>query len=466
MIKRSMILLIFILFGAFGFINADDASPIWSAWLHDGNQRLILVDANGDTLDEIELPLTSDYIENSVQVTISPDSRFIAYTFTDEDSNNLRIYQLETETITYEMTISAEREISSLVFDSQSRRIAFGVSGSTQNLATLMLVNVVAGIVETTIDAGNALFPDTFNANSVTNFEPEYFEQNSLVFARLGSSTMTYQWYFDSETMIELPNYPLSNPRERFDLTGEQIAITSNNNTLTVYEPVSRSWSTFFTYSSTITSTSFVKNGERILINGENEANENLWLLIERNGSLVRPLRDINRLGIHGVADGFIYTYWNAERETTELIHYDSQQLLSDQTIWLEDGTWQIVWVNGGNTALSAFMPWAQIGEVLYDAPMPTLAVTMEPTGFPMPAPLIYIGREVEVNTIDGEVLYLRDEPVTGEIIMNLLDRMMLTVIDGPVEAEGYVWWQVVNEDGIEGWAAQAVDDVTTLLPR
>ena len=90
----------------------------------------------------------------------------------------------------------------------------------------------------------------------------------------------------------------------------------------------------------------------------------------------------------------------------------------------------------------------------------------LRPTPFPTPRPLLFPGAEAVVNTIDGEVLYLRDSPSTGgEIIIFLYNDMPVTLLEGPVLAEGYTWWRIRTADGDEGWAAEAVDTVTTLLP-
>jgi len=91
---------------------------------------------------------------------------------------------------------------------------------------------------------------------------------------------------------------------------------------------------------------------------------------------------------------------------------------------------------------------------------------TGAPTGLPEPEPLLRPGMEVVVQTLGGEVLYLRAQPSTGaEIVRHLYDDMRLTLLEGPVTAEGYVWWRVrVEEDGSEGWAAEAVD-ISTLIP-
>jgi hypothetical protein len=95
---------------------------------------------------------------------------------------------------------------------------------------------------------------------------------------------------------------------------------------------------------------------------------------------------------------------------------------------------------------------------------------TEEPgTGEPTeqaPSGDIYIGAIVQVANTQGEGVNLRTEPSTSsDVAAVLLDGTELTVIDGPVEADGYVWWNVsgIAADGTEvsGWMAQ---DFLTLI--
>ncbi|HIQ12413.1 MAG TPA: hypothetical protein EYH29_06055 [Caldilineales bacterium] len=35
-------------------------------------------------------------------------------------------------------------------------------------------------------------------------------------------------------------------------------------------------------------------------------------------------------------------------------------------------------------------------------------------------------------------------------------DGVKLTIIDGPVQADGFTWWKVRTPKGYEGWAVEA----------
>lgn len=80
--------------------------------------------------------------------------------------------------------------------------------------------------------------------------------------------------------------------------------------------------------------------------------------------------------------------------------------------------------------------------------PIETPLVTAAPTG-------IRVGVEVVVDGTAGAGLNLRAEPSTrGQVVTNAREGAVLTVLEGPQEADGYNWWKVRTGDGKEGWGA------------
>lgn len=68
---------------------------------------------------------------------------------------------------------------------------------------------------------------------------------------------------------------------------------------------------------------------------------------------------------------------------------------------------------------------------------------------------IIEPGATVVVKGTQGVGLRLRAEPTTeGQLVTAAREGVVLTVIDGPEEADGYVWWKVRTPDGKEGWGA------------
>jgi len=87
----------------------------------------------------------------------------------------------------------------------------------------------------------------------------------------------------------------------------------------------------------------------------------------------------------------------------------------------------------------------------------PTLRAPVEPTvgeGTPIPQ-----GSErgyMRVRGTKGERLQLREGPGFAFVTVYLLpEDALVKVIGGPVEADGYRWWQLTYE-GLEGWSAGA----------
>jgi uncharacterized protein YgiM (DUF1202 family) len=81
----------------------------------------------------------------------------------------------------------------------------------------------------------------------------------------------------------------------------------------------------------------------------------------------------------------------------------------------------------------------------------PSIVLTEEP-----PAPTeIAPGASVVVKGTRGAGLNIREEPSRqARIVVSAKDGDELTVLDGPEEAGGYVWWKLRTQDGKEGWGA------------
>ncbi len=71
------------------------------------------------------------------------------------------------------------------------------------------------------------------------------------------------------------------------------------------------------------------------------------------------------------------------------------------------------------------------------------------------PVPSLQIGSSYTI-TDWGDRLTVRDTPsLSGAFVTQLLLGDMVTILEGPVDAEDYYWWRLRTEDGIEGWAVE-----------
>ncbi len=93
--------------------------------------------------------------------------------------------------------------------------------------------------------------------------------------------------------------------------------------------------------------------------------------------------------------------------------------------------------------------------EVLTQTPTATVELPIgeatEPPVFTEIAP----GATVVVQGTLGAGLNLRAEPSTGaRLVTNVKEGATLTVLKGPEEGDGYVWWKLQAPGGQEGWGA------------
>ena len=79
----------------------------------------------------------------------------------------------------------------------------------------------------------------------------------------------------------------------------------------------------------------------------------------------------------------------------------------------------------------------------------PTILPTATPAG-------LYVGGTAIVTGTES-VLRLRSDPgLQTTTLKTVLDRIRLTILEGPREVDGLIWWRVHDPaDGAEGWAAQ-----------
>ncbi len=68
--------------------------------------------------------------------------------------------------------------------------------------------------------------------------------------------------------------------------------------------------------------------------------------------------------------------------------------------------------------------------------------------------PHLFEPGDIYTITEAGADLNLRTEPsLDSAVLTQLQPGDAVTILDGPVEADGYTWWKMSTEDGTEGWA-------------
>ena len=79
--------------------------------------------------------------------------------------------------------------------------------------------------------------------------------------------------------------------------------------------------------------------------------------------------------------------------------------------------------------------------------------------------PLLVIGGQAIINTSSGETLNMREDTGTEfEIVEQLPAGTLVTILEGPVPGETYVWWKIRTPSGAEGWSVERVPGEHTLI--
>lgn len=135
-----------------------------------------------------------------------------------------------------------------------------------------------------------------------------------------------------------------------------------------------------------------------------------------------------------------------------------------------------------GVTLLSAAVLWFLFGRVQADVAAPLAAPTSAPTlptarptplptavpvviaPEPAPEPVIAVGGRARVADLSGAPLRAREAPgLDARIVARIPEGSEVDVLAGPVEAEGYTWWQISSPAGM-GWSAERSPDGVVFL--
>ncbi|MCB0098556.1 MAG: SH3 domain-containing protein, partial [Caldilineaceae bacterium] len=91
--------------------------------------------------------------------------------------------------------------------------------------------------------------------------------------------------------------------------------------------------------------------------------------------------------------------------------------------------------------------------------PTPTFTET------PVPGSALAVGQPARVTAPNG--LNLRSQASSGgQLIIQLGTGQLVTILEGPVETEGYTWWRLEDGQGNSGWAADGDGETEWLSPR
>jgi uncharacterized protein YgiM (DUF1202 family) len=481
----------------------------WAAWLYRTDGRVIRLATTGEptaaaaVIDEILLPLPAGYETYPLNsVSVSPDGQRMAYLAGNAtQSQQLVIYD------------HAQRNISALydlignngirggmpVFSPDSARLVFGYSligggweiividvndfaiidtlrsdDPASVLAGVQTVDVVPHLQRYAADRVNfTLLPVDGSAPSrVDSWLWELPLRRVLVSGAFRSADAAL-YSPTGEVVMALRDDRLP--------VGETLLLPDQANTLQVYDSsIDALYPFYHDGIGEVRSPAFAYNGTWIAF--EAVTSDAIgWQLVNREGESIGGFgADMQIEDLAPTPDGLIYLARdntsptvklyslsaNAEGALDEaLLRYDSE---SDQAL-------EIVWVGDVSGLTLLGIPpegegqWAQLAPPLTGGTV-TSASTSGGGGAPdvtvTPELTLRVGGTAVVNTIDGDSLNLRsDTGVEYQIRAKLERGTEVTLLDGPVNADGYNWWLVREPNGVEGWIVDFYGGQITLVP-
>lgn len=86
--------------------------------------------------------------------------------------------------------------------------------------------------------------------------------------------------------------------------------------------------------------------------------------------------------------------------------------------------------------------------------PRPTALPTTVPTAAPTALPTLAVGAQARVVNLSGSPLRARDTPgLSAPVVARIPEGAQVTIREGPIEADGFVWWRVEAQEAT-GWVA------------
>jgi|GEM_PF-2417051 len=463
----------------------------WTTWLYHPDDGLLLhLDNDGDILETRSIP-TDDGYQRPHTIVFSHDQSLMATVAQGEESfrQRLTLYDVAEKTVilVYDLpllddtVLNADDQLilSENAFSTDNRRLTFvTVTGGVG--WTIYVVDTASGDVTHTLphDHPQVLLQPYLSAGDIPQIAT--LQDDMLGFYvtnRDGNPAPqghSYAWFLIADLVSETIAFPNANhdvlangeavyplPNRQFPSENETIPVSRlQHNVVYVYQTGEQiRYPSISRPELDLLQAWFIQGGERILVEAYEDDIRTRWLVYDRSGQEVRNLPQAG-YDITATEDGFLYL--TELNEKAILVHVNSRTFdTAGDTVWVDDGNWQIV---GVTSSVSAdLLPFAQLDDV--ETP-PPFASDTAPTPFPTPLPLVYIGREMQIQVVEDGYINLRDEPSTNADVQALLENgIYVDVLDGPVEAGAYVWWKV-GLSGREGWLVEEVDGTQILIPR
>jgi hypothetical protein len=507
MIKR-VLLLIGLFLPALLPAHAQDAT--WVAWLYNSaDGRMTQVDSTGAVLDNIVLPMPAGFDRYPQKVAVGHGGTPFAYVVFNSSTFQGALVITEGAQLlsSYNLPLtfadSTEFVADETIYNEDNSALALGYSLEGGGWGVLVY-DVGAGTVMASIrhddplvtvlglDAGFGLTP-----------VPRRFAGRQVTFTMVQAGTEgaaeynSYNWNIDTGALTQNVMYPgldsdtfpptgevvMSLPDDR--LPNDNAAFTFfQSNSLHIYEPISGSRFPFYNApNASLSAPQFIQNGELVLFDSADVADQFAWGVVGRDGILVGTLPPaVSLIDTEGVGDGFLYTTDTFSIDSLTLVYVNTRDGLDGgTTVWTSPPGARPIIAWAGDTLIRAqavYEPWAQLAPPVYapgaDVQIAPAPDAVSPADVTAPPPafsrFLTIGGLATVNTTDGDKLNVRFSPGTEyQIVTRLEDGERVTLLAGPQSADGFTWWKIRTAAGIEGWVVESVQDgnirLQTLIP-
>lgn len=518
--KKSIIITIgIILIFAWKSQPSQGMDTGWDAWLYEPLTRHVWnVDDTGAELVNLTLPIPDIAYSNMVSnIGVSHNGRYIAY-FAQHNVNfdyQFLLYDITERTMfsgIYRPPTSGWQRIGlefgggHRVFSPDDRYLAIGYQTDFENWEVHVIDMLAEPLPRITHSLRNT-DPNVAGLRIRAAVGVPVIQQitgTRVRFSYLDSmegfaSLESYEWDFTSGVIFQNTLYP-NLTTDLLPATDETISSYQNEsyanrldrleyplqyNIVEAYYPPYGNFVYYNNPDVSVNRASFVQNGVRILIEEyEYDTNQTYLLLRERSGfRLDRVLPTYQYNSLKGMTTGFLMTATNIVAEGRGiLLAYDTQTgtARTFSSIWNAPvGEYpRIMAVNNHEPVNPAsFAIWGEhLDDSLAGRPIdpvlgvPPVEATVTPsvgTGRPIAAGDLVVGGRARVFTTEGDSLNMRSGPGTSfAIVSELALDTRVTVLEGPVSADGLQWWRVQTDDARTGWAVDFVDSIPTLIPE
>jgi uncharacterized protein YraI len=515
--KRIIGLVVLIM--VFGILPANAQIPAWEAWMYNSaNGHMVRVGSDNVIYDDFTLPglQGNDY---SWHVMVSPDGNTIVYSLHNNFNltTTIQAYNTISHSLIASYVIPSQQGQS--VYDSiamnptteafspdgRSVAIGYNVNGAwslivldlfNQPGTVLMQINSTdpnMGIIQPMgIDVPTVVRYDGVNIDFIIVLAqaggafsyPHYTYNMSL-------NTIAQNYHFtspsgdfnarDGRFVFSIADYRLPNNNQTYMGYGQQV------NALHMWLPNTvQTYPIFNAPNHGLSRPTFIQNGEKILM-GAYDWNQSItdWWTISQAApapTVLPTLRDLHSSGLEGVGNGFIMSIQTNDighilpqlqnfQNQTVLLNFDTR--LADNGIavnqmWLGavNQEYKLVWARDNHLARRAIVgQWASIGEPMNASNFDSLT---QPAQQPPPVSSgsLQIGGQARVYTTDGDRANMRSGPGTNfSVVEQVPNETIVSVLEGPQNAGGFVWWRVQTATN-SGWVVESADDLRVLQPH